>query len=211
MDTERCRIVLAHPDPGRRAELTETLESLGHEVIAATSTRSGLVGAGIAREADLIVTAAELVDGDGVDALLEIEKHAPLPAVVLARHEDMEEVEKALADHVMAYLAEPVTKDDLRPTVQLVRRRFEQFEDLRQEVDDLREALAARKLIEKAKGKLMERHELSEDDAYRRLQKMASSRRIKMIEVAKAILLAEDVDRDVSEDPPRHPGGNQAS
>jgi len=202
VDTESCRIVLAHPDPDRRATLTEILERLGHEVVMTASNQNELVGAGISKEADLIVTAIRLAEGDGVDALLEIEKHAPLPAVVIAREHEMEQVEKALADHVMAYLAEPVTEDDLRPTIHLVRRRFEQFEDLRQEVDDLREALAARKEIEKAKGKLMERHHLTEEDAYRRLQKMASSRRIKMLEVAKAILLAEEVEEDLAERPP---------
>ena len=202
MDTESCRIVLAHPDSDRRATLTEILERLGHEVVMTASNQNELVGAGISKEADLIVTAIRLAEGDGVDALLEIEKHAPLPAVVIAREHEMEQVEKALADHVMAYLAEPVTEDDLRPTIHLVRRRFEQFEDLRQEVDDLREALAARKEIEKAKGKLMERHHLTEEDAYRRLQKMASSRRIKMLEVAKAILLAEEVEEDLAERPP---------
>jgi len=211
LDTDGCRIVLAHPDADRRAALTEILEGLGHDVVMAASNRSELVGAGIATEAELIVTAVQLTDGDGIDALLEIEKHAPLPAVVIARDEEMEEIEKALADHVMAFLAEPVTEDDLRPTIHLVRRRFEQFEDLRREIDDLREALAARKQIEKAKGKLMERHGLAEEDAYRRLQKMASSRRIKMIEVANAILLAEDVERDVKDDAPGRPGEGTAS
>lgn len=200
MNTECCRIVLAHPEPDRREALTAILERLGHDVVTVASNQRELVGAGVAGEADLIVTAVRLDDGDGIDALLEIEKHAPLPAVVIALHDEMGEIEKALSDHVMAYLAEPVTEDDLRPTIHLVRRRFEQFEDLRQEVDDLREALAARKQIEKAKGKLMQRHDLTEDEAYRRLQKLASSRRIKMIEVANAILLADEVEEDLAHD-----------
>lgn len=84
MNTERRRIVLAHPESDRRVALTAILERPGRHVVTAASNQRELVGAGVAGEADLIVTAVRLDDGDGIDALLEIERHAPLPAVVIA-------------------------------------------------------------------------------------------------------------------------------
>lgn len=211
MEAVGCRIVLAHGDAERREQLAGMLERLGHEVVIKAGNQNELVGAGICEETEVIVTAVHLEEGDGIEALLEIEKHGPRPAVVISDHEDLDEVEKALSDHVMAYLAEPVTEDDLRPTIHLVRRRFEQFEELRREVDDLREALAARKVIERAKGRLMDRHALSEEDAYRKLQKLASSKRIKLIEVAKALLLADEVEDELEADDDAEPPGSVAS
>lgn len=193
MNDPSLDILVAHGDDDLRDILVSTLGTMSHRVIAQVATGRELVAEARERDPDLIISNVELRDMDGIDALIEISRHAPKPSVILAQKEHMDKVEKALEDHVMAYLVEPVTQDDLRPTIYLVRRRFEQFRELQSKVDTLEEALAARKTVEKAKGILMRTKGLDEESAYRTLRKMANDRRKKIAEVAEAVLMAEQL------------------
>ena len=92
----------------------------------------------------------------------------------------------------MAYLVKPIKQADLEPAIALAIRRFEQFQQLRQEADDLRQALEDRKVIERAKGVLMKKAQLDEQEAFRRLQKLARDKNKKIVEIARSILLAEE-------------------
>jgi response regulator NasT len=89
-------------------------------------------------------------------------------------------------------LIKPIKHSDLEPAIGIAMRRFEQFQDLRKEASDLRRALEDRKVIEKAKGLLMKKAGLDEHDAFRRLQKLASDRNRKLIEIAQMLLTAEE-------------------
>jgi response regulator NasT len=101
-------------------------------------------------------------------------------------------VERAEADYILAYLIKPIKQADLEPAISIAMRRFEQFQDLRKEAADLRQALEDRKVIEKAKGVLMKKTGLDEHDAFRRLQRLASDKNRKLVEVAQMILTAEE-------------------
>ena len=92
----------------------------------------------------------------------------------------------------MAYLVKPIKQADLEPAIGIAMRRFEQFQALRKETADLKQALEDRKVIEKAKGILMKKAGLDEHDAFRRLQKLASDKNRKLIEIAQMILTAEE-------------------
>jgi response regulator NasT len=92
----------------------------------------------------------------------------------------------------MAYLVKPIKQSDLGPAIAIAMRRFAQFEALRQEAADLRQALEDRKIVERAKGVLMRRAGLDEATAFRRLQKLASDRNRKLVEAAQIILMAEE-------------------
>lgn len=190
---EALSILLAHHDDGSLDVLRSQIKKLGHEVACSLDQASELVQCSRENTPDLIVTSMELKDGPAIDALLRVAETEPVPGIVVTERASLASVEKALQDHVFAFLVEPVTVDDLRPTIYLVQRRFEQFEALRAEVEDLKDALAARKSIERAKGIIMKRHDLDEDEAYRRLQKLASSKRRKLAEIADAILVSEDI------------------
>ena len=95
-------------------------------------------------------------------------------------------------DHILAYLVKPIKQADLEPAIGIAMRRFEQFQALRKETSDLKQALEDRKVIEKAKGVLMKKAGLDEHDAFRRLQKLASDKNRKLIEIAQMILTAEE-------------------
>ena len=92
----------------------------------------------------------------------------------------------------MGYLVKPIKQADLEPVIALAMRRFQQFQELRKEAADLRQALEDRKIIERAKGILMKKVQLDEHDAFRRLQKLASDKNLKLVEIARMVLTADE-------------------
>lgn len=187
--TERSlKVLIAHSCPDTRETLKIAVRELGHELTAPCETAAELVTRGRSREADLIITGVELPDFDGVTALVEISRDAAIPSIIVTRRRSLALVERALDDHVMAYLMEPVQPHDVKPAVYLVLKRFEQFEELRNEVSVLKQTLEDRQLIERAKGVLMGHGDVSEEEAHKRLRRMATDCRIRMIEAARRIL-----------------------
>ncbi len=171
--------------------LEATVVELGHKVVGTGSTRAELIAFCTLTPPDLIISGAEYPDGNGIEGLIELAELNPLPAIIVAKRDNLANVERAMDDHVMAYLVDPVSPGDLKPTIHIVMRRFQQFQDLRKENADLREALETRKKLERAKGILMAKHKMSEEDAYLKLRDLATSRRIKLGEVAEVIIAAE--------------------
>jgi response regulator NasT len=112
--------------------------------------------------------------------------------ILVSAHQDTNLIERADLDHIMAYLVKPIKQGDLAPSIAVAIRRFDQFKSMRQEAADLRQALADRKVIEKAKGILMKKTGLDEPEAFRRLQKLASEKNRKLVEIASTILTAEE-------------------
>ena len=96
------------------------------------------------------------------------------------------------ADHILAYLVKPIKQSDLEPAIGIVIRRFAQFQAMRREADDLKQAMEDRKLVERAKGLLMKKASLDEAEAFQRLQKMASEQNRKLAEVAGMLLTAQE-------------------
>lgn len=182
------RVFLGHPDSSSRRILATTLEVLDHTIVGQTDTAKELIECCVADPPEMIVSAVQYQDLDGITALVSISEHVLVPSIVVAKDDDLQQVERAMDDHVMAYLVEPVTKDDLRPTMFVVRRRFEQFEALRKENAELRNALVVRKKVERAKGILMRLYDIDEEAAFLRLQKSATSQRAKLETVADDII-----------------------
>ena len=189
-----ARIILAHHDESARRVLRSVLEGpLGHEVVKDTGHGHELLSVAEARDFDIFITSLRLEDGDAIRYLIKACQEDPKPSIVVTSRDSLEDVEHALEDHVMSYLVEPVTEDDLRPSIHLVLKRFAEFQDLREEVKDLQDALRGRKVIERAKGLLMKEKGLEEAEAYKRLRELASSKRKKLVDVAEAILIAAEL------------------
>jgi response regulator NasT len=131
-------------------------------------------------------------DMDGIDASTAICRDAPVPVILVSGYHEPELIERALADHVLAYLIKPIKQADLETAIALAMRRFREFQALHQQADDLRQALEDRKLIERAKGVLMKRAGLEEADAFRRLQKLSSDKNQKMVQIARTIITADE-------------------
>src|SRR5258708_11256346 len=101
-------------------------------------------------------------DMDGLEAAVALYDDTAIPVILVSAYHDAELIARAEADHILAYLVKPIKTADLEPAIGLAMRRFAQFQALRQETTDLRQALADRKIIERAKGTLMKRAGLDE-------------------------------------------------
>ena len=185
---DRLKTLLAHANPDQRAQLKTALTELGHEVVCDCDSCHELASCVHSSPPDLIVTGVDLTDGDGIQTLVHLGDEYAIPAIVVTRRTSLQVVERAMLDHVMAYLIEPVETREVKPTSHLVLKRFEEFQELHNEVQSLRGALNDRKVIERAKGLLMKREEIDEDAAYKKLRRMATDGRIRMVEVAQSIL-----------------------
>jgi AmiR/NasT family two-component response regulator len=184
----RLRIAIADDDSDVREVLQKMLGALGHEVVIAAGTGRELVDQCLAQGADLVMTDIQMPDMDGLDAAGIIYQNSPMPILLLSGHCDRALIDRAEENHVFAYLLKPITQAQLEPAIALATRRYEEFQALKHETDDLRQALADRKLIERAKGLLMKHLNLDEQEAFRKLQKLASSKNKKLIEIAEMVL-----------------------
>jgi response regulator NasT len=186
------RIAVADDEPDMRDYFKKSLPRLGHQVVAVAQNGRELVEQCRSLRPDLVITDIKMPDMDGIDAAIQIYRDRPIPVILVSAYHDPELIARAEADHILGYLVKPIKQADLGPTIALAMRRFEQFEALRQEAADLRQALEDRKVIERAKGILMKRSSLDEQEAFRRLQKLASEKSRKLIDIAHMILIAEE-------------------
>jgi response regulator NasT len=193
------RIAVADDEPGMREYFQKILPRLGHQVVSVAETGRELVQHCREHQPELVITDISMPDLDGIDAAHEIYREAPVPVILVSAHHDARLIKRAEADHILAYLIKPIKQADLEPAIAIAMRRFEQFQDLRKETADLRQALEDRKIIERAKGILMKKIGLDEQEAFRRMQKLASGQNRKLVEVAQMILTPDEA-------PSRPPG-----
>ncbi len=190
--SQSYRIAVADDEPDMRDYFARILPRLGHEVVAVAENGRQLVELCRREQVDLVITDIKMPDMDGIAAAELIYRERLMPVILVSAYHDPGLIERAEADHILAYLVKPIKQSDLAPAIAIAMRRFAQFESLRKEAADLRQALEDRKIVERAKGALMQRARLDEQTAFRRLQKLASDRNRKLVEVAQMILVAEE-------------------
>jgi two-component system, response regulator PdtaR len=189
---QSLRIGVADDELDMRDYFEKILPLLGHKVVAIAKDGRELVEMCAASRPDLVITDIKMADMDGIEAAARIYKNAPVPVILVSAHHDSEFIRRAEGDYILAYLVKPIKQADLEPAIGIAMRRFKQFDTYRKESSNLKQALEDRKVIEKAKGVLMKKAGLGEHDAFRRLQKLASDKNRKMIEIARIILTAEE-------------------
>jgi len=187
------KVLLTHGMEDVRDVLRAALVQLRSQDVWVCSTGRDMIDLARQHAPDLIVTGVDLPDVDGPTALIEISQTHTIPAIVITQQHSLELVQRALEDHVMAYLVEPVQSEEILPTIYLVLRRFEQFQELEQENESLKQALSDRKVIERAKGLLMKRAGIDEETAYKRLRRMATDNRLKIIDAAERVMAVADL------------------
>ncbi|MBI1910575.1 MAG: response regulator [Deltaproteobacteria bacterium] len=139
---------------------------------------------------DAIIMDVKMPVKDGIEAAEEISRICPTPVVLLTASDDEATIRRAADAGVMAYLLKPVRGEEILPAVELAISRFSEFKMLRKENADLKNTIYARKLIEKAKGLLMEKEKLTENEAFARIRKISMDKRKSMTEIAEVIILA---------------------
>src|SRR5664280_900161 len=183
------RLLIAEDETIIRLDLRELLERAGFEVCA--EARDGLEAVELARkeQPDLAILDVKMPRLDGIEAAKRILAERPIPIVILTAYGQQELIARAVDAGVYGYLVKPFRESDLLPAIETARARHAELMALREEADSLAEALAARKLVERAKGLLMEKEKLNEQDAYARLRK-ASQLSGKPIRVVAEALIA---------------------
>ena len=187
------KILIADDEPIIRLDLRQVLETLGYEVIGEAG--DGKQAVELARELkpDICILDVKMPIMDGIEAVDIITDENIAPTILLTAYSDKELIDRAKAAGVFAYLVKPFKPSDLAPTIEVARARFEQNVILGKEVSSLNERLEARKSIDRAKGILMDSHQLNEAEAYRRIQIQSMNLRKTMKEVAAAIILAKSI------------------
>ncbi len=185
------RVLIADDESIRLLSLGSQLAALGHQVVAEATRGDEAVQLAAETKPDLAIMDIKMPVMDGIEAAERITQARPIPIILLTAYSETQLVERAARANISAYLMKPVAEEDLHPAITLALTRFQEFESLRREVADLREALEARKVVEKAKGILMRRLDLSEEEAFKRLQKQSQDTNRKLSEVAEAIVMAD--------------------
>jgi response regulator NasT len=177
------RILVAEDETIIRLDLRALLERAGFEVCAEARDGEEAVALARSEEPDVAVLDVKMPKLDGIEAARRILDERPIPIVMLTAYGQDELVQRAAEAGVFGYLVKPFREQDLLPAIRTARARHEELTALREEAESLAEALAARKVIERAKGLLMEKEGLTEDAAFARLRKASqvSGRPLKVI------------------------------
>jgi len=205
-DTTRVRI--AEDESLIALQMRQALTEAGYEVLAEARTGTEAVRLAASLRPELILMDIRMPEMDGLQAARQIWKAGATAIVMVTAYGDEALVEAALAAGASGYLVKPVHRRQLVPAVRLALERFRALEQARSEAAGAREALETRKLVERAKGVLMQRAGLSEAEAFRRLQRLSTDRCQPMKQTALQVLAADGI---LSEKPPTGPGTFQSS
>ena len=188
------RILVAEDETIIRLDLRDLLQRAGFEVCAEARDGEEAVSLARSEQPDLAIMDVKMPRLDGIEAARRILDERPIPIVMLTAYGQDELVARAVEAGVFGYLVKPFREQDLLPAIQAARARHEELQALREEAESLAEALSARKVIERAKGLLMEKERLSEQEAFGRLRKASqvSGRPLKVIAEAVVATLGGD-------------------
>ena len=189
---ERTRVIVADDESIIRMDLREMLTNLGYLVVGKVG--DGRSAVNLARELrpDVVIMDIRMPDMDGIDAAKILTEERVAPVLLLTAYSQQDLIERAKEAGVVGYIVKPFRESDLAPAIEVAVARFAEFRALEKEVGDLKLALETRKLVDRAKGILMDTQGLTEADAFRKIQKMSMNTRKPMKEVAEAIILAQE-------------------
>ncbi|USI88559.1 ANTAR domain-containing response regulator [Rhodococcus pyridinivorans] len=182
------RVVVAEDEALIRLDLVEMLREEGYEVVGEAGDGQRAVELAEELRPDLVIMDVKMPRRDGIDAASEIAQRRIAPVVILTAFSQRELVERARDAGAMAYLVKPFSKSDLVPAIEVAVSRFSELRELEREVQGLNERFETRKLVDRAKGLLMEKHAMTEPEAFRWIQRAAMDRRTTMKQVAVVVL-----------------------
>jgi len=195
MSPKRRRIVICDDESLIRRDLHEMLTNSGYLVVGEASDGQAAVVTARKLTPDLVIMDIRFEGEhfDGIDAARVLTEEGIAPVLLLSAYSQRDLVERARSAGVVGYLVKPFTEADLPPAIETALARFEEFETVKKQADDLKDALETRKLVDRAKGLLMDLKGMTEAEAFRRIQKLSMNYRKPMREVAEAIILAQQI------------------
>ncbi len=184
------RVLIAEDNTKTRLFLKNQIELLGYTVVGSAKDGEAAIEMAEKLNPTLIILDIKMPKKDGIEAAKEISAKNPVPIVLITGLSSDEMATKAIDAGVFSYLVKPITKKHLEPAIKLALARYSEFDSLKVEVEDLKSAIETRKVVERAKGILMKRCNLSEEDAFKLLQAHSQKENRKMSEIAESIISA---------------------
>lgn len=189
---ERTRVIIADDESVIRADLREMLTNLNYLVVGEAGDGESAVNMARQLKPNVVIMDIKMPDMDGIEAASIMTKEKIAPVLLLTAYAQRDLVDRAKEAGVVGYLVKPFREQEIVPAIEIALARFNEFRELEKEVGDLNETLETRKLVDRAKGILMDTQGLTEQEAFRKIQKMSMNSRKPMKEIAQAIVLAQD-------------------
>lgn len=193
--SERRRIIICDDESLIRRDLREMLTGRDYLVVGETSEGRTAIELARRLEPDLVIMDIRFEDEDfdGIDAAKILTEEGIAPVLLLSAYSQRDLVERAREAGVVGYLVKPFTEADLPPAIETALARFEEFEEVKEQASGLKNALETRKMVDRAKGLLMDERNMTEAEAFKRIQKLSMNYRKPMRDVAEAIILAHQI------------------
>ncbi len=189
---KKMKILVVDDEAIIRMDLHEMLVDAGHEVIGEAANGEQAVELARKLHPEFIIMDVKMPIMDGITAAKIIAEEDIAPILLLTAYSQQDIVAKASEAGVIAYLIKPVREEQLFPAMEIAASRFAELQQLNSELDDLRDSLEKRKLLDRAKGILMTAHGFTEQEAYRRMQQFSMAKRISLKELAESIIEAAE-------------------
>lgn len=189
---KKLKILLADDEAILRLDLREMLQDAGHEVVGEAANGEEAVKLARALKPEFIIMDVKMPVMDGITAAKKIAEENIAPVLLLTAYSQQDIVDKATDAGVIAYLVKPIREEQLFPAMEVAVKRFDEVKRLNDELEQLKESLETRKLLDRAKGILMTVHGMTEQEAYRRMQQFSMAKRISLKELAESIIEAAE-------------------
>ncbi len=189
----QIRVVIADDESIIRMDLKSLLEEMGFEVVGEAADGQKAVELTRTHKPDVVLLDIKMPVMDGLDAAKIISEEKIAPVVLLTAYSQKDLVQRAKDAGVYAYLVKPFQESDLMPAIEIAIARYLEQQEMENTLGDLEQKLETRKLVDKAKGILMDKYKMPEADAFRRIQQQSMNQRRSMREIAEAIVIAHEI------------------
>jgi AmiR/NasT family two-component response regulator len=187
------RIVIADDESIIRLDLKKMLEDMGHSVVGEAADGQKALELARALKPDVSILDIKMPVMDGLDAAKIMADEKIAPVVLLTAYSQQDLIDRAKEAGVYAYMVKPFKESDLLPAIEIAISRYLEAQDLESQLGDLQNKLETRKIVDRAKGILMDKYSLAENEAFRRIQQQSMNTRKSMREIAEAIIIAHEV------------------
>jgi len=189
----QIRLVIADDEPIIRMDLKTILEEMGHSIVGEAADGQKALELTRSLRPDVVIMDIKMPVMDGLNAAKRISEEKIAPVVLLTAYSQKDLIERAKDAGVFGYLVKPFQESDLLPAIEIALSRYLELHDLESTVGNLEEKLETRKIIDRAKGVLMDKNHLSETEAFRTIQQKSMNSRRSMKEIAEAIIIANEI------------------
>ena len=189
----QIKVVIADDESIIRMDLKTLLEEMGHDVVGEAADGQQALDFARALKPDVVIMDIKMPVMDGLDAAKIISEEKIAPVVLLTAYSQKDLIERAKEAGVFGYMVKPFQESDLVPAIEIAIARYLEAQELEETLGDLEGKLETRKIVDRARGILMDKYKLSEADAFRRIQQQSMNQRRSMKEIAEAIIIAHGV------------------